>query len=246
VSSPAHERWGPVNGVGVIPYRNGRLFRESSAGPNPTALFHEEQARRAGYQVIAGVDEAGRGPLAGPVVAGAVILANSVDLPGVRDSKQMTAARREEVFAVIQREALATGIGVVSSQYIDQFNILEASLEAMLRAILALDPRPEFLLVDGIQTVPVPIPQNCLKKGDQICRSISAASVLAKVYRDRIMRAFHDMYPVYGFDKNKGYGTVQHLAALKRYGPCPIHRVTFKRVGTNGGEMHQQRLPLSP
>lgn len=187
-------------------------------------------ARKTGYEVIAGVDEAGRGPLAGPVVAGAVIFAGSPDLPGIRDSKQMTARRREEAFAVIQREALATGIGVVSHRYIDEFNILNASLEAMLRAVEALDPRPEFLLVDGIHPVPVPIPQKCLKKGDQICRSISAASILAKVYRDRIMLACHQMYPVYDFDKNKGYGTIRHLAALKAYGPCPIHRLTFKRV----------------
>jgi ribonuclease HII len=146
----------------------------------------------------------------------------------------MTARRREEAFAVIQREALATGIGVVSRRYIDEFNILKASLEAMSRAVKALDPRPEILLVDGIHPVPVPIPQKCLKKGYQICRSISAASILAKVYRDRIMRACHRMYPEYGFDENKGYGTIRHLAALKAYGPCPLHRLTFKRVVRDG------------
>ena len=111
-----------------------------------------------------------------------------------------------------------------------QFNILKASLEAMSRAVTALDPQPDILLVDGIHPVPVSTEQKCLKKGDQICRSISAASILAKVYRDRIMRACHEMYPVYGFDRNKGYGTSRHLAALKKHGPCPIHRMTFKRV----------------
>jgi len=195
-------------------------------------------AQQAGYAVIAGVDEAGRGPLAGPVVAGAVILGSSFDLPGIRDSKQMTAKRREEAFSVIQREALATGIGVVSNQYIDQFNILKASLEAMSRAIRALDPRPEFLLVDGIHPVPLSIPQKCLKKGDQICRSISAASILAKVYRDRIMLAFHGMYPGYGFDRNMGYGTGRHLDALRAYGPCPIHRLTFKPVTSIAWQLH--------
>jgi len=184
--------------------------------------------------LIAGVDEAGRGPLAGPVVAAAVIFEGSPDLPGIRDSKQMTARKREDAFAVIQRKALATGIGVVSCGYIDQFNILKASLEAMLRAVRGLDPQPEFLLVDGIHPVPVSITQKCLKKGDQICRSISAASIIAKVYRDRIMRACHTMYPVYDFDKNKGYGTARHIAALKAYGPCPIHRLTFKRVNDDG------------
>jgi len=214
----------------VGPYENLRLFPDCSDTLTGAPFFYEGLAREAGYQLIAGVDEAGRGPLAGPVVAAAVIFVGSPDLPGIRDSKQMTARNREEAFAVIQREALTTGIGVVSRLYIDEFNILKASLEAMSRAVMTLDPRPQFLLVDGIHPVPVSITQKCLKKGDQICRSISAASILAKVYRDRIMRAFHEMYPIYGFDKNKGYGTVRHLAALKKYGPCPVHRLTFKHI----------------
>ena len=179
--------------------------------------------------MIAGVDEAGRGPLAGPVVAAAAIIPQGIQL-GVKDSKQMTERAREEAFPVVQDRALATGIGVVSHQYIDEFNILQASLEAMRRAVLALDPQPEFLLVDGIQKVPLPIAQRCLKKGDQISRSISAASVIAKVYRDRIMRCYHKMYPVYDFARNKGYGTITHVAALKQYGPSPIHRLTFRGV----------------
>jgi len=193
-------------------------------------FLYERMARKDGYRLIAGVDEAGRGPLAGPVVAAAVIFEGSPDLPGIRDSKQMTARKRDEAFTVIQREALTTGIGVVSRHYIDTFNILNASLEAMSRAIMALDPQPELLLVDGVHPVPVSIAQKCLKKGDQICRSISAASILAKVYRDRIMVSCHKMYPVYDFENNKGYGTGRHLSALKQYGPCPIHRLTFKRV----------------
>lgn len=187
-------------------------------------------ARQAGYGLIAGVDEAGRGPLAGPVVAAAVILPAGILLPGVKDSKQMTAKAREQAFTLIQAEALAVGVGVVSRQYIDETNILKAALEAMKRAILCLDPRPEFLLVDGLQSTPVSIPQQCLKKGDQKSLSISAASVIAKVYRDRIMRSHHDTYPIYGFAENKGYGTARHLAAIRAYGPCPIHRITFKGV----------------
>jgi len=219
-----------VRQMNVGPHENLRLFPEDDDPLTDAPFFYEELARRDGYHLIAGVDEAGRGPLAGPVVAGAVIFSGTPDLPGVRDSKQMTARKREEAFAVIQREALTTGVGVVSRQYIDEFNILKASLEAMSRAVKALDPQPEILLVDGIHSVPISITQKCLKKGDQICLSISAASILAKVYRDRIMCSYHKMYPRYDFDRNKGYGTRQHLAALMQYGPCPIHRLTFKRV----------------
>ncbi len=142
----------------------------------------------------------------------------------------MRAGDREEAFSIIHHKALTTGIGVVSHRYIDEFNILKASLEAMRRAILALDPQPDFLLVDGIHAVPLSIHQRCLKKGDQISRSISAASVLAKVYRDRIMRCHHEMYPGYGFDKHKGYGTARHMEAIRQYGACPIHRMSFKGV----------------
>ena len=193
-------------------------------------FFYEGLARKAGYGLIAGVDEAGRGPLAGPVVAAAVILPQGIELAGVRDSKRMTAKAREAAFVDINRQALGSGIGVVSHRHIEKFNILRASLEAMRRAVLALDPQPEFLLVDGINRVPLPIPQRCLKKGDQISKSISAASVLAKVYRDRIMDSYHERYPVYGFAKHKGYGTQRHLETLKKYGPCPVHRLTFKGV----------------
>ncbi len=180
--------------------------------------------------MIAGVDEAGRGPLAGPVVAAAVILPEGIELAGVTDSKKMSVKARKQAFFVIQQEALATGIGVVSHRYIDEFNILQASLEAMRRATLALDPLPDFLLIDGIHFVPLSIPQRCLKKGDLISRSISAASVLAKVYRDWIMQCFHEMYPGYGFNKHKGYGTARHMKAIRQYGPTPIHRMTFKGV----------------
>ena len=213
-----------------IPPKNLSLFPGSDGSLKIGPLFYESLARKDGYDLIAGVDEAGRGPLAGPVVAAAVIIPAHIDLPGIQDSKKMTARAREEAFAVIQCRALATGIGVVSHGYIDKFNILNASLEAMRRALLALYPQPEFVLVDGIHNVPLSIPQRCLKKGDQISRSISAASVIAKVYRDRIMRSYHEMYPVYAFDKHKGYGTRLHFEALKKYGASPLHRLTFKGV----------------
>jgi ribonuclease HII len=205
------------------------LFSESTSSTcNP--FLYEGLVRKAGYDLIAGVDEAGRGPLAGPVVAAAVIIPQGTQLTGIKDSKKMTEKARDKAFPIVHDQALATGIGVTSHKYIDEFNVLQATLEAMGRAVLALEPQPEFLLVDGIQKVPLPIPQRCLKKGDQISRSISAASVMAKVYRDRIMRAYHKMYPVYDFANNKGYGTPSHLAALKQYGPSPIHRLTFKGV----------------
>lgn len=187
-------------------------------------------ARRAGFGLIAGVDEAGRGPLAGPVVAGAVIIPAGATLEGVRDSKQMTERAREEAFHLIQREAICVGVGVVSNRFIDKFNILRASLEAMRKAVSFLDPRPNFILVDGIQAIPLSIAQRCLKRGDQLSLSISAASVVAKVYRDRIMRALHKRFPVYGFQSNKGYGTAKHLDAIRHHGPAPVHRKTFKGV----------------
>ena len=196
----------------------------------PDTLFHETEARRTGFDLIAGVDEVGRGPLAGPVAAAAVILPKGLTLPDIKDSKQMTEKAREKAFSVIHHEALAVSIGVVSHRFVDEFNILEASLEAMKRAVLSLRPAADYLLVDGIHSVSVPIPQKCLKKGDQRSISISAASVMAKVYRDRIMRSWDERFPEYGFRSNKGYGTQKHLSALRQYGPCPIHRLTFKGV----------------
>ena len=214
----------------MSPPENLNLFPQNVFRAPDRVTFYEEAAREAGFSIIAGVDEVGRGPLAGPVVAAAVILPESPLLPGVKDSKLMTPKSREEAFEAIRFEALSAAVGVVSRAYIDRFNILKASLEAMARAVRSLDPQPEFLLVDGIYPVSLPIPQQCLKKGDQVSLSISAASVVAKVYRDRIMTAYHDVFPAYGFAQNKGYGTPQHLEALKKYGPSPIHRLTFKRV----------------
>jgi len=180
--------------------------------------------------LIAGVDEVGRGPLAGPVVAAAVIFREGTQISGVKDSKKMTEKARDEAFPVIEENALAVGIGVVSHTSIDKINILNASLEAMKKAVLSLETTPEYLLVDGIYKVPIAIPQKCIKKGDQRSKSIAAASIMAKVYRDRIMYSYHELFPEYGFLQNKGYGTANHRAALKQYGPCPIHRLTFRGV----------------
>ena len=145
----------------------------------------------------------------------------------------MTAKAREEAFDVINRRAAAVSVGIVSRAYIDQFNILQATLQAMRQAVLTLAPQPNYLLVDGTHSVPVPLRQRCLKKGDQISRSISAASIIAKVYRDRVMCSYDERYPLYGFRHHKGYGTKQHLAAIRRHGPSPIHRLTFRGVAAD-------------
>jgi ribonuclease HII len=206
------------------------LFAESEIRSVTDPFFHETMARKAGYNLIAGVDEVGRGPLAGPVAAAAVIFPEGTVLQGIKDSKAMTEKARDKAFPLIIQKALAISVGVVSHRFIDETNILKASLEAMKQAVLSLGPAPEYLFVDGIHAVPVNIPQGCLKKGDQRCLSISAASVVAKVYRDRIMRSYHERFPEYGFHQNKGYGTKRHLHAIQRHGPCPIHRLSFRGV----------------
>jgi ribonuclease HII len=214
----------------IISNKNLPLFPGSVAVKPVDPLFYESMAGKDGYSLIAGVDEVGRGPLAGPVVAAAVILPLGITLPGVKDAKKMTESAREKAFCVINDNSIAIGIGVVSHRAIDELNILNASLEAMKQAVSTLDPAPEYSLIDGIYEIPAIIPQRCIKKGDQLSHSISAASIIAKVYRDMIMCSYHLLYPEYGFNRNKGYGTATHLAALRQYGPCPIHRLTFRGV----------------
>lgn len=210
--------------------KNLSLFPEDLIRESFDPLYHESMAREKGYELIAGVDEAGRGPLAGPVVAAAVIIPKDISLPGIKDSKKMTEKAREKAFSVINERAISIGIGVVSHSFIDESNILNASLKAMKRAVLSLEPAPDYILVDGIHKIPIITPQDCIKKGDQRSLSISAASIMAKVYRDNIMNSYHDIFPDYGFNKNKGYGTTRHLNALSQYGPCLIHRLTFRGV----------------
>ncbi|QXE90619.1 ribonuclease HII [Geomonas subterranea] len=193
-------------------------------------LALEGQALRRGYARIAGVDEAGRGPLAGPVVAAAVILPTGLVLPGVNDSKQLTEGKREELFDVIHREALAVGVGIGDHALIDRINILQATLSAMSDAVRGLSVNPDFLLIDGISSVPMNIPQRTVKKGDSLSLSIAAASIIAKVTRDRMMVEYDARFPGYGFASHKGYGAASHLAAIAELGPCPIHRRSFSGV----------------
>lgn len=190
-----------------------------------------------GYSFIAGLDEAGRGCLAGPVVAAAVMLPLTgplstllETLEGVRDSKQMTAAARERFFTLIQQHALAVSVGVGSVALIDRRNILQATKQAMKDALARLSPPPQALLLDALTLSDIPLPQRSIIKGDARCLSIAAASVIAKVTRDRLMLLLHQEYPAYGFDQHKGYGTALHLAALQTYGATPHHRQSFAPV----------------
>ena len=196
-------------------------------------LPFEARARAGGYRCIAGIDEAGRGPLAGPVVAAAVILPALVTLPGLQDSKQLTARQREHVYRQILRHAVAYGLGIVSPAHIDQQNILWATKEAMWQAVQGLGRVPDLLLIDGTASLPYPLPQWTLVRGDSRCASIAAASVVAKVTRDRLMLAYAKRYPGYGFETHKGYPTVEHYRRLRLYGPCAIHRRSFRGVNVN-------------
>lgn len=200
-----------------------------------STLFFEALARRQGYQAIAGIDEAGRGPLAGPVVAAAVILPESFDLPGLNDSKQLSEKKRNELYPLIHEQAIAVGIGVSRADEVDRINILQATLKGMNRAVARLSVAPDFLLVDGIIPVPGTIEQKTLKKGDSRSLSIAAASVIAKVVRDRIMLAYDRLFPEYGFAGHKGYGSQKHRDAVARYGPCVCHRRSFAGVKEHCG-----------
>jgi ribonuclease HII len=193
-------------------------------------LRYETELLRDGYRAIAGTDEAGRGPLAGPVVAAAVILHPGQTIPGVNDSKKLTERQREKLYPIIMAEALAVGIGLCDHEEIDRLNILRASLEAMRRAVAALPVAADFLLVDGSFTVPLEIPQQAVIKGDSLSISIAAASIIAKVTRDRLMVEFDLLYPGYGFAGHKGYPSASHRATIVCLGPCPIHRSSFRGV----------------
>lgn len=197
----------------------------------------EGAIRRKGFHRLAGVDEAGRGALAGPVVAAAVILKDGRPIVGVNDSKQLSPRRRELLYRRIREEALAVGVGVVNVPTIEARNILQATLLAMARAVVDLRVSPDGILVDGLAVPDVDIPVFPMARADRECPSVSAASVVAKVTRDRIMTDYHERYPAYGFDRHKGYGTDAHLQAIAEHGVSPIHRRTFSPV-------RQIRLPL--
>lgn len=188
----------------------------------------ERKACEKGYRFIAGIDEAGRGPLAGPVVAAAVILPLGYRHDEINDSKKLSPAKRERLYDVIKADALALGLGVVDAVVIDKINILQATLKAMEEACKELSPLPEFVLIDGTHSLSLDIPQQALIKGDSRSISIAAASIVAKVSRDRIMEIYHRQFSQYNFHRNKGYGTEEHRQAIRVFGICKIHRRSFQ------------------
>ncbi|OGQ96150.1 MAG: ribonuclease HII [Deltaproteobacteria bacterium RIFOXYD12_FULL_57_12] len=198
--------------------------------PEADSFSFERQLRRQGHAVIAGLDEAGRGPLAGPVVAACVVLPEDCNYREYVDSKQLAPAVRVRLRQELARIRAEVGIGVVTAAEIDAINILQASLLAMKRAVACLRRPPDFLLVDGKFKVPIAIPQQTLIKGESRSASIAAASIVAKVFRDELMASFHQQFPLYNFSVNKGYPTAEHRRALREHGPCAIHRRTFKGV----------------
>ncbi|MGB2403603.1 MAG: ribonuclease HII [Akkermansiaceae bacterium] len=195
------------------------------------SLFYELAKRRDGFQCVAGIDEAGRGPLAGPVIAAAVILPNSFSHELLNDSKKLTAKRREALFdELTSRLDVKWAMSRGEVEEIDAINILKSTHAAMARAAGALDPNPDYCLIDGLAVPGFPFPSEGIVKGDAESFSIAAASIIAKVSRDRLMADYAEQYPEYGFEKHKGYGTRQHLQALRKHGPCPIHRKSFAPV----------------
>lgn len=194
-------------------------------------MSYEKKAYRKGYKRVAGVDEAGRGPLAGPVVAAVCILPKKHRIPGVDDSKKLQPKVRQEIYQrLINDPTIQYGVGIIEHEEIDKYNIYQATILAMFQAIERLEMPPDCILVDGMQlTHPI---SDCIKiiKGDQLSQSIAAASIIAKETRDEIMRKYHEQWPQYGFNQHKGYATEQHLDAIEQYGPCPIHRLSFDPI----------------
>ncbi|MEA3429064.1 MAG: ribonuclease HII [Thermodesulfobacteriota bacterium] len=192
--------------------------------------FFEKKSIEKGFATVAGIDEAGRGPLAGPVVSAAVILPSSFSVPDVKDSKKLTPGKRCNLYEKIYEHAVSIGIGIVDSIEIDRINILQASLLSMAISVENLKPQPDYLLIDGKFKIPSLLPQDPIVKGDSLSISIAAASIIAKVTRDRLMERYHIDYPEFGFARHKGYPTKTHKEAIKEFGPCPIHRRSFKGV----------------
>jgi ribonuclease HII len=212
-----------------------RLFRKWEREQNEMqrvdALYkYEYQFQKQGIEYIAGVDEAGRGPLAGPVFVAAVILPIGLYIPKINDSKKISAKVRESIYELLLKEAIAIERSIVDEKTIDRINIYQATINGMYNAILSLKPKPQQVLIDAVPLEQLEIPSLSLIKGDAISASIAAASIVAKVERDHMMDEYDKMYPEYGFAQHKGYGTTQHVAALKKYGPCPIHRRSFEPV----------------
>ena len=188
----------------------------------------ENEIYNTGVQTICGIDEAGRGPLAGPVVVAAVIMPKDSFIEGVNDSKKVSEKKRETLYEQITNEAIAWGVGIIDQKEIDRINILNATKEGLTTAIRELKVKPDRIIVDALDKIDtLGIPYTPIIKGDAKCYSIAAASIIAKVTRDRIMRQWDEIYPMYGFEKHKGYGTAAHIAAIKEYGLCPLHRLSF-------------------
>ena len=190
-------------------------------------LTEERRLWALGYSFIGGIDEAGRGPLAGPVAAACVILPRDLTIEGIDDSKKLTAAKREELYKIIYEKALAVGLGIVDQNKIDEINIYNATVLAMNQAVRACSLEPDYLLLDAMHLKDMPVPQLSIIGGDGKSQSIAAASIIAKVTRDKIMDDLAGIYPEYGFDKHKGYGTEEHIAAIRKYGISPVHRKSF-------------------
>lgn len=192
-------------------------------------FYFEKAARSSGARLVAGIDEAGRGPLAGPVVAAAVILPEGCAIQGLTDSKKLSPRQREQLAAEIQERAVVWGVGISDAAMIDKINILEATRRAMESALACMALQPDYLLIDAL-SIKTAVPQRGIVKGDLLSHSISAASVIAKVTRDRLMESCHQIYPQYNFHKHKGYGTKEHREKIRIHGPCAIHRKTFRCV----------------
>jgi len=196
----------------------------------PDLWLFENKAFQKGFSRIAGIDEAGRGPLAGPVVSAAVIIPISLQIPGISDSKKLTPKKRNCLYEKIYDLAISVGIGIVDPFEIDRINILQAALLSMAMAVENLAPQPDCLLIDGIFLISSALPQEAIPKGDALSVSIAAASIVAKVTRDRLMERYHQDYPQFGFSKHKGYPTKAHKEAIRKFGCCPIHRRSFRGV----------------
>ena len=201
-----------------------------SLDKNIPSIFLYDETLRLACPLIAGLDEAGRGPLAGPVVAAAVILPSGLVIEGLRDSKKTGERERKRIFWEIVKKASAIGVGIVEAETIDRINILQSTRLAMKIAVKDLASRPDFLLIDAVKLSDVAIEQTSIIKGESVSASIASASIIAKVLRDDIMAEYHDIYPEYNFNKHKGYGTKKHVERINMHGPCPIHRKSFRKV----------------
>jgi ribonuclease HII len=196
--------------------------------------FIERELHAQGFTLVGGTDEVGRGALAGPLVAAAVILPADIDFEGLRDSKLLTPSQREKMAVWVREHAVAISIVRITPKIIDQRGLHKSNIRALRRAICRLEPRPSYALTDGFPVSRMPVPALSIKKGDRVSATVAAASIVAKVFRDRSMRRLHRRHPEFGFARNKGYGTGEHWRALREHGPCEVHRLSFKGVGVDG------------